>query len=100
MRALIFAAIVAAGPAVAMELVARQGADEVRIFDGPCIHAGTMALIKPEDRAEFHKATGQFQGKPFYGCWRALPDGSVGVQWEDGDVGHLDRSEFKAPATI
>lgn len=86
--------LLAACPIGATELVARQGDDEVRLFESPCVHAGTLGLIKPEAREKFKKAAGRFSGQMFYGCWRPVGDSAVLV-WEDGDQGIIPVTELK-----
>lgn len=95
MRALALILLLIAFPAAAGELVARNGADEARIKDGPCVHAGTLALIPPADREQFHPARGLFKGQDFFGCWRAIR-GSVHIVWEDGDQDVLDPQRFES----
>jgi len=96
MRALILVLLLVAFPAAAGEFVARQGDNEVRVFDAPCVHAGTIGYIPQAARASFKKATGRIDRQMFYGCWRSVGDGNlVHIVWEDGDQDVLPVSQFK-----
>lgn len=99
MRAIAFALLLIAFPAMAGEMVARNGDDEVRIKEGPCVHAGTLALIQPADRQHFHPARGRFNGEDFFGCWRAA-NGGVQLVWEDGDQGVIPLQALKPAMDI
>lgn len=99
MRALLLVLLLVAFPASAGELVAKRGDDEVRLFDSPCIHGGTLGQIPPAMREQFHKATGRFNGQMFYGCW--IPRGDMAVVlWEDGDQGLIPLAELKPTTNI
>ena len=93
-RSILIAATLAAGPAVAGDMIARQGADEVRLFDSPCVSVETMVRIDPQERDQYRKAQGLFQGQRFFGCWRK--NGSIAqILWEDGDQGIVPFVELK-----
>lgn len=83
MRALIIAALLAAGPAVA-DQVARNGDAELRLQGSVCSHAGTLAQLKPEWRDKFRNARFIKGGTILaYACWIEDEDGYV-VIYEDG----------------
>jgi hypothetical protein len=86
MRALVLILLLAAAPAFAAQRIVREGADEVRVFDSPCVSAQTMALIRESERHLYGKAQGTIGGERFFGCWRAFGD-SVYILWDDGDGG-------------
>lgn len=97
MRSKICAALIAASfavPVFAGERVARQGNDEVRLFDGPCVSAETMARIPANERESFSKAQGVFGGQKYFGCWQPI-EGGVHIMWEDGDQGLIPNAELK-----
>jgi hypothetical protein len=100
MRTLIVAALLAAGPAASATyendtMVARRGGDSVRLWDAPCTHPGTLALIKPEFHELFRRARASVEGQDFFACW--IVDGeNVFVFFEDGDKSLIPLSEFKA----
>lgn len=101
MRALLLLPIllVAATAASAQERVIRHGDDEVRIFESPCVHAGTMALLNESVRDLYKKAEGRINGQRYYACWRQV--GSLmHVMWEDGDQGMIPAADFKDAVTI
>jgi hypothetical protein len=99
MRTLIVAAILAASPAFARvyendTMVAKRGADVIRLWETPCVHAGTLGLIKPEFRERFKKARAMIGGVDFYACW-TMEENAVFVLFEDGDQSVVPVSEFK-----
>lgn len=84
----------AAAPAIAGDLVARQGSDEAVLYEGPCVHEATLAQIPLQLQGDFHRAAGRFNGQVFTGCWRA--QGSVAhLVWEDGDQGIVPFAETR-----
>jgi hypothetical protein len=94
MRALILILLVAAAPALAGERVARQGDDEVRVFDSPCVSAETIARMPEGSREGWNKVQGRFGGQRYFGCWRPAGD-SVYILWEDGDEGVVPEQVLK-----
>jgi hypothetical protein len=86
------------------DMVLTDGKNTVRLAAGPCIHAGTLALLKPESRPQFHKATAMFRGKFFYACWKYEEEGEDGprvvVLYEDGDLMRYDPKRFKPDVGI
>jgi hypothetical protein len=82
--------------AQAYEMLLRDGRNVVRLYEGPCVHAGTLGMLKPEMRDRFRKATAIFNGKPFYACWTYEEDGpKVFLLYEDGDQQRYEPSRFK-----
>lgn len=73
MKAAVLALLVLAGPALA-EKVATAGDVEIRLFDSPCVHAGTLARLRDEWRPHFRKAQATVAGQRVFGCWIAAPD--------------------------
>ena len=72
--AFILAALLAGG-AQADVLIARgDGPDELRLYEGACVHGGTLARIDPARRDEFRKAQAEVNGKLLFGCWAEVPD--------------------------
>jgi hypothetical protein len=95
MRALLIAALLAAGPAVA-ERVVRNGQHELRLLDTACSHAGTLGHIKEEWRAKFKNARLMHKGKiQHYGCWILADENTVFIMYEDGDVMEMPPQMFK-----
>ena len=94
MRALILAATLAAGPALAALVMKAPGA-EMRLYDSPCVHAGVLGAIKPEHRKNFKKAGGFVRsGEKFYACW-IEHEGHAVVVFEDGDQGAWPLARFR-----
>jgi hypothetical protein len=69
---------------------------ELRLLPSACSHAGTLALIREERRAEFknmrYLENGQIQ---HYGCWVDLGNGTALVLFEDGSAGQMKLAGFK-----
>ena len=99
MRKLIAAILLAASPAFAadVDMVAKNGADVVRLSDSPCVHAGTLGQLQPHWRAKFKKARAQIGGKDFFACWIADENG-VYILFEDGDEARVPMAMFKPDA--
>lgn len=76
------------------DLVARSGANELRLLAEPCMHAGILAMLHPEYRPQFRKARATVNGKMFYACW-IEQDGVAFVLYEDGDRSVFQVSAFK-----
>lgn len=93
MRTLILALAIVAVPAQAAELVARQGADEARIFDAPCPHTAALAHLPEQDRSSYRQAIARFQGAVYPACWRRR-GGLVHMVYEDGDQGLIPVDQF------
>lgn len=93
MRALLLAAVLAAGPAIAGDLVARQGNDSVRLTEAPCANELVLGRLEASQHEDFHAASAVFQGKQFLACWRAM--GNVAfLVYEDGDQGVIPLQEL------
>jgi hypothetical protein len=95
MKRLIIAAVLAAGTAMAQDLVARNGSDYVRLSSKPCSTPAVLALLPAELHDQFQEAVSQVEGKTFRGCWMMLPDGRVFLKYEDNDIGVLRYGLFK-----
>lgn len=94
MRSVLLCVALAAAPAFAADLVARQGSDTVRLADGPCTSETVLALLDPQLRSHYKAATAVVQGRSFSGCWRKT--GSVAhLLYEDGDQGIVPMAELK-----
>jgi hypothetical protein len=96
MRIAIFLILLLLAPlALAGERVVRQGADEVRVFDSPCVSAETIGRIPEKDREGWNKVQGRFNGQRYFGCWRPLGDSAIHILWDDGDQGVIPLIELK-----
>lgn len=96
--ALLCAAALAAAPAMAQDLVARQGNDTVRLGDAPCTSLQVLARLRPEIQSEFKAALAVVEGRTFEACWR--PAGNVAhLLYEDGDQGLVPMADLKPELT-
>ena len=95
--ALLCAAALAAAPAMAQDLVARQGNDTVRLATRPAPACRCWPACSPEIQSEFKAALAVVEGRTFEACWR--PAGNVAhLLYEDGDQGH--RADGRPQARI
>ncbi|HMA08342.1 MAG TPA: hypothetical protein VKP68_10785 [Ramlibacter sp.] len=91
---LLCAAALAAAPAVAQDLVVRQGNDTIRLADAPCTSEQVLARLQPAIQAEFKAALAVVEGRTFEACWR--PAGEVvHLLYEDGDQGVVPLADLK-----
>ncbi len=98
MRLLLLCAALAAGPAMAGDLVATQGGDSVRLQEGPCTSQPVLKLLEPSLREEYKAASAVVEGHTFAGCWRKA--GNVAhLLYEDGDQGVVPLSTLKPEMT-
>ena len=95
---LICAALVAAAPAFAQDLVARQGGDSVRLNDGPCTSPQVLGRIQPQQADEYKAATAVVDGQNFSACWRPVGN-AAHLMYEDGDQGLIPLAELKPELT-
>jgi hypothetical protein len=94
MRSILLCAALAAAPALAGDLVARQGSDTVRLADGPCTSETVLAQLDPRLHSQYKAASAIVQGQTFAGCWRKT--GSVAhLLYEDGDQGIVPIADLK-----
>ena len=94
MRFVLLCAALAAAPAMAGDLVGRQGGDTVRLADGPCTSERVLGMLEPQLHSQFKAATAVVQGNNFAACWRKT--GAVAhLLYEDGDQGIVPMSDLK-----
>jgi opacity protein-like surface antigen len=101
MKAVLFCAVlatVAATPAFAEDLVARQGDDSVRLSDNACKSDLVLSRIEPGLAKDFRSASAVFQGQRFQACWRMMGNAAYLV-YEDGDQGIIPANELKPDLT-
>ncbi|MBG9388474.1 hypothetical protein [Caenimonas aquaedulcis] len=96
--ALLCAAVLATAPAFADELVAVNGADQVRLSDSPCSSEKVLSQISPRARAILRDARAVVQGQSFSACW-AVDGEAAHLLYEDGDQGLIPLADFKQPAS-
>lgn len=100
MRFALALALLLAAPAYAGDLVMKikESGIELRLYDAPCSHGGTLGLLKEEWRGKFRNAR-ILNAKGFieaYGCWLEK-DGTAIVIFDDGSNATLKMSVFSDP---
>jgi hypothetical protein len=94
MKLAILCAALAAAPAIAGELVARQGSDTIRLADAACTSEPVLSRLQPQTRSQFRAATAFVQGRTFVACWRMTPN-AAHLVYEDGDQGLIPLTDLK-----
>ena len=69
--------------------------DYVRLFDQPCANDKVLALLKPEQRKQMRAGETMLSGKLHGNCWLFLPNGTVGILYEDGETGMVPSQLFR-----
>lgn len=95
---LLCAAALAATPAFAQDLVARQGSDTVHLAEAPCTSQQVLKMLDPQLQPKYHAASATVQGHTFEACWRMTANG-VHLLYEDGDQGLVPLSDLKPELT-
>ena len=101
MKAFAFVAALAAfaaAPAFADQLVARQGSDSVRLYEGACKSELVLRRVEPNAADDYKAAVANFQGQNFVACWRKM-GGVAHLVYEDGDQGIIPMTELKPELT-
>jgi hypothetical protein len=94
MRLILLCTALAATPAIAGDLVARQGGDSVRLAEGPCTSELVLGHLEPRLQVHYKAAIAVVKGQTFAACWRK--SGSVAhLLYEDGDQGLVPMAELK-----
>ena len=94
MKHLLLCAALVAVPALADDLVARQGDDSVRLAETPCTSEQILAQLPAGMHGEFKAASAVVEGKTFAACWHAAGNAAFLV-YEDGDQGVIPMDELK-----
>lgn len=94
MRPILALALLLAFPALAQELVAREGQNTVRLTQRPC-PPEVLKVIPQGSRGVFRLALVIYEGKDYAACWAGRLDGQVHVQYDDGDMGVVPMGMFK-----
>lgn len=98
MKVVLLCAALAAAPAIAGNLVARQGGDSVRLAEGPCKVERVLSQLDPRLQDKYREATATVQGRTFSACWAMTPNGAH-LLYEDGDQGLVPASDLKPELT-
>lgn len=86
MRRLIAALALACAPALAQNnMVAKSGADYVRLTQADC-HPEVARLLPPELVSMFKAAHAVLEGRQWKACWVVRADANVLVVYSDGDL--------------
>jgi hypothetical protein len=94
--AILCAAALVGAPALADELVASNGNDQVRLSTSPCTNEQVLNRLKPQFRAVLRHASATVAGQTFKACW--LAEGKLAhLLYEDGDQGLIPLAAFKVP---
>ncbi len=92
------AAAFVAAPALADELVASSGNDQVRLSDKPCSSEQVLSQLTPKFRDLMKDANAVVDGQDFHACW--IVDGDAAhLLYEDGDQGLIPLADFKQPTS-
>lgn len=77
--------------------VAKQGDDTVTLLEEACPAAIQAIADSRGVPSEWTQRLGKAYvgGKYFTLCWTALPDGRVGLIYEDGDMGAIPQGAFR-----
>jgi hypothetical protein len=94
--ALLCAAVLAAAPVLADELVASNGDDSVRLSDQPCSSEQVLQQLTPKIRDMMKDASAVVGGQQFRACWVVDGD-SAHLLYEDGDQGLIPLADFRQP---
>lgn len=96
MRKFALIAALAAGSAMAGDLVTSQGRDSVRLTQEPC-HPSVLRVIPQGERGYYRKAVVYFEGKSWIACWAPMGDQKefVHLWYSDADQGLIPREMFK-----
>lgn len=94
MKAILFCVALAAAPAMASELVARQGSDTIRLANAACTSEPVLNRLDPQLRSQFRAASAVVQGRTYSACWRMTPT-AAHLVYEDGDQGLVPLADLK-----
>ena len=67
----------------------------LRLFSQPCANDRVLARTPPAHRQSLHAGEAKVNGTVYGMCWLALPDGTVGILYEDGDQGRMPIQAFR-----
>jgi len=90
------AAALVAVPVWAVEVVASNGDDSVRLTDQPCTIPTVLNRLPPNVRVLVHDAVATVQGESFKACW-VIEGDAAHLLYEDGDQGLVPLTDFRSP---
>ncbi len=94
MRAIFLSLAVLCGSACADDMMARVGADYVRLTQEPC-QPEVLKVIPQGHRGSFRRAIAVVAGKEYAGCWALGAGDLVVLHYADGDAGILPMAMFQ-----
>ena len=92
--ALLCAAALVAGPAMADEVIASNGSDSVRLSDSQCTNEKVLERATPPVREKLRSAVATISGQSFNACW-TVEGNMAHLVYEDGDQGLVPLTEFR-----
>jgi hypothetical protein len=100
MRALLLAGLLASAPALADDLILRDGQNTIRLSTAPCHHSKVIDLLRPEFREQFRHGFGVFNGRQVGLCWILSDPLTVTVVDDEGDSGAIPLAAFRVEKGI
>lgn len=94
MRHFLASLLLLAAPAMAADMVAKEGNDRVRLTQEPC-PVSVLTVIPQVERGYFHRAYAQLNGHQWEACWAIRRDESVLMVYSDGDKGVIPLTDFR-----
>ena len=91
---LLIAAVLAASPAMADDVVFRGDRILLRLTEAPCTHTVVVDLILDEFVPLFHQGFGTVHGKQLAFCWVVSSPAEITIIDEKGDGGTFPMSAF------
>jgi hypothetical protein len=86
MKRVLLAALAAGiSTSAAADLVAKNGDNELRLLNTPCVNSAVLAHIRDEWRDKFKTAQAQLGPQFFHACWIDTEQGAYFVIYSDGD---------------
>ncbi len=82
------------------DLVASNGANELRLKPGPCVLNIALAVIPPKMQPQYHEGFATANGTTYTACWTDTRDGYYLVLFSDGAIGVYPVTAFVEPKTI
>ncbi len=98
-RAGILGASLAAGTAMAADLVAYEGKDMIRLTSQSCTNAAVLERLHPQVQPQFRQADAVLQGQRYTACWSMTPTAAYLV-YEDGDEGLVPLTKLEVPVDV
>jgi len=95
----ILAVTLAAGAAMAADLVAYEGTDMIRLTRQACTNPAVLGRLDPQLQTQFRSANAVLQGQRYAACWSMTPTAAYLV-YEDGDEGLVPLNKLEVPIDV